>query len=385
MRGPFSVLIVEDNPGDELLIRDTLSASQRARVVGHATTLAEACEQIDAARPDVVLLDLGLPDSQGLATLRRVTEHAPGIAVVVLTGMADEATALDAVGQGAQDYLVKGTADRIAIDRSVVYAMQRQRVLEALDQARRDEVALHERLLSTVSHELRSPLTAIHQFVTILLDGLAGDLTETQQEYLDIVLRNVLQLRRMIGDLLEVGRFRGGGITLTTEPVSVEAAVRHVVRSFAPSAEAEGVVLAMHVEEGLPFVSAAAERVHQVVTNLVENALTHTPAGGTVEVTAAEERGAVRVSVADTGRGIDRESLDRVFEPFFQVRGGDGDGRCGLGLGLYLVRQLVEAHGGVVSVDSTLGVGSTFSFTLPLAHEPVSATGGPPPSRRSTS
>ena len=385
MRGPFSVLVVEDNPGDELLIRDTLSASQQANVVGHATTLAEACEQIDAGRPDVVLLDLGLPDSRGLATLQGLHEHAPGIAVVVLTGMADEATALDAVGQGAQDYLVKGTADRIAIDRAVVYAMQRQRVLEALDQARRDEVALHERLLSSVSHELRSPLTAIHQFVTILLDGLAGDLTDTQQEYLDIVLRNVLQLRRMIGDLLEVGRFRGGSLTLGIEPVSVQAAVRHVVRSCAPSAEAEGVVLAMHVEEALPLVSAAAERVHQVITNLVENALTHTPAGGTVEVTAAEERGAVRVSVADTGRGIDREWLDRVFEPFFQVRSGDGDGRRGLGLGLYLVRQLVEAHGGVVSVDSTLGVGSTFSFTLPLAHAPASATGAPLPPGRSTS
>lgn len=169
----------------------------------------------------------------------------------------------------------------------------------------------------------------------------------------------------MIGDLLEVSRLRAGKLEFRTVAVDVQAVIDDVLHTLGPTAEAAGAVLSGVSNPLLPHARAAPERLREVLLNLVENGIQHTPRGGTVSVSCLSGTDVVQVDVQDSGVGIAAEALARVFEPFFQQRHDDGDGRCGLGLGLYLVRQLVEAQGGRVAVASRQGLGSTFSFTLP--------------------
>jgi len=375
---PLRVLLVEDNPGDAGLIRWALEDAGTPAgtiVLEHVDRLSTGLERLARSSGfDVVLLDLSLPDSHGLPTLARVTESVPDTAVIVLTGLDDGAVALQAVQAGAQDYLVKGQIEGPLLARALRYARERHRLARELEAARRRESEMKDAFLSHVSHELRSPLTSIHQFVTILLDGLAGPLASEQREYLHIVLRNAEQLRAMIGDLLDVTRAGTGKLGVALGPVALPELIAQTVQAFGPSAAGKNVSLAADpVGAGVrACVRADAGRVRQVLVNLIENALKFTPGGGVIRIgldMTPAEPGFVRVSVRDTGCGIAPDAQRRLFERLYQVPGATDVSRKGLGLGLYLCRELVAAHGGALAVESAPGRGSTFSFTLPVFQE----------------
>ena len=160
--------------------------------------------------PSLVLLDLNLPDSHGAETFRRVMEHAPNVPVVVLSGQDDEALAIKAVHQGVQDYLIKGDISSKQLESAIRYAVERQALLRSLEITRKQQLEFKNQFLSHVSHELRTPLTCIHQYVTLLLDGLAGPLAPDQSDHLKTVLKSVNQLHAMIRDLLEATRAETG-------------------------------------------------------------------------------------------------------------------------------------------------------------------------------
>jgi len=168
------VLLVEDNPGDADLVRLRLVESKSDVYVNCVPRLSDALACLDAETPSLVLLDLNLPDSHGAETFRRIMEKAPNVPVVILSGQDDEALALKAVHQGVQDYLVKGDITGRQLERALRYAVERQGLLRALEMTRKQQLEFKNQFLSHVSHELRTPLTCIHQYVTILLDGLAG-------------------------------------------------------------------------------------------------------------------------------------------------------------------------------------------------------------------
>ena len=178
--------------------------------MGPCPSVEDAIIRLREERFDVILLDLSLPDSQGQETLAKAYGQAHDTPIVVLTGHSDETMAIQTVHEGAQDYLVKGQVDGHTLVRSIRYAIERHRLITELDRGRQQQLKIKDQFLSHVSHELRSPLAVIHQFVTILLDRIAGDLTSEQNEYLGIILRNVNQLRKMIEDLLEVTRAETG-------------------------------------------------------------------------------------------------------------------------------------------------------------------------------
>jgi two-component system sensor histidine kinase/response regulator len=202
---PGSLLVVEDSPSDFAVLkahlRDGPFADSR---IDHSATLAGALDRLRDTSYSAVLVDLGLPDSEGLETFDRVASSAGRAAVLVLTGLADERLAEEAVHRGAQDYPVKGTRGPGEIARAVDYAIRRQSLLAELRDARDEQLAAKDRFLSHVSHELRSPLAVVHQFSSLLLDGIGGPLSADQQEFLAVVMRNVGQLRLMIDDLLTV-------------------------------------------------------------------------------------------------------------------------------------------------------------------------------------
>lgn len=246
---------------------------------------------------------------------------------------------------------------------------QRQLALAELEQTRQQQLELKDQFLSHVSHELRSPLAAVYQFVTILLDGLAGDLSLEQRDYLEIVLRNANQLRVMIEDLLEVTPAQTGKLSIEARPTSVAELIDETTSSLRALAAAKGIALSADVSGHLPPAYADPQRVRQILRNLIENGIKFTPDNGTITVRAQvsnEEPNCICVSVADTGCGISPEEREKIFERLYQVKSTIEASRKGLGLGLYICRELVSLHGGRIWVESQLGHGSTFFFTLPI-------------------
>ena len=171
-----SVLLIEDNPGDADLVRLRLVEGHSPVKVNCVNRLSDGLASLTVETPSVVLLDLNLPDSHGAETFRRLLEHAPNVPVVVLSGQDDEVLAMKAVHQGVQDYLVKGNISSKQLERAMRYAVERQALLRALEITQKQQLEFKNQFLSHVSHELRTPLTCIHQYVTLLLDGLVDPL-----------------------------------------------------------------------------------------------------------------------------------------------------------------------------------------------------------------
>jgi phosphoserine phosphatase RsbU/P len=362
------ILLIEDNPGDADLIRLRLVEANSDIEVRSVDRLSAGLASIEEKRPSLVLLDLNLPDSNGAETFRRVLNKAPGVPIVVLSGNENEDLAAKALHQGVQDYLVKGGFDGKDLARSMRYAMERQALMLSLDVARQRQIEFKNEFLSHVSHELRTPLTCIHQFVTILLDGLVGNLAAEQREHLETVLRSANQLRGMIADLLEATRAESGKLEIEPRCIAISEVVHHAVASLRETARQKGVGLELGVDTRTSLVYADPGRVSQVLSNLIENAIKFTPRDGAVivNVTLSEmDRDSICISVTDTGRGIGPESKALIFERLYQDPNTIDDSRKGLGLGLYISRELVRLHGGRIWVESQVGQGSTFSFTLP--------------------
>jgi signal transduction histidine kinase len=363
----ITMLLVEDNAGDARLVREALADARSAEVaLEHVDRFEAAPARLAAGGIDVVLLDLLLPDASGLETVTRVRVAAPDVPILVLTGLSDEALALQAVRSGAQDYLIKGQLDGPSLVRSIQYALERQRMAIELERTRRQQLELKDRLLSHVSHELRTPLNAIDGFVTLVLDGLAGPVTREQSEYLRITLKNVTQLASMINDLLDATRADTGKLVVERRRAALAEIVDDTVQTLGPAAAAKRITLGAEVRTDLPEVYVDPHRIQQVLTNLVENGIKFTPEGGRITVAARRDADPafLRVSVTDSGCGIAPEATERVFERLHQESGVDG-ARKGLGLGLYLCKALVTHHGGQIWVESRVGQGSTFHFTLP--------------------
>lgn len=366
--GKIDVLLVEDNPGDARLLEVFLRDSTVNFTIKHSQRLSDAVEHLSREHPDAVLLDLGLPDSQGLTTLRQARKAAPEVPFVILTGLNDQDLAIQAVREGAQDYLVKGHIASNGLTQSLRYAIERQRLQAETESVRLQQISLKDEFLSHVSHELRSPLNAIYQFVSILSDGLAGECNPQQREYLQIISRNLTQLQSMIGELLDVTRAGAGKLSVDLQLTPVLPSVEDAVSTVKPVAAAKSVSLFVDVPANLPAAYADPDRLRQVLVNLLENAIKFTPAQGKVTLKAwlvAGEPEVLQFSVSDTGCGINPEFCDRIFERLYQVQSSDG-GRHGLGLGLYICRELVAKQGGRIWVDGSSKDGTTFCFTLPV-------------------
>jgi two-component system NtrC family sensor kinase len=221
--------------------------------------------------------------------------------------------------------------------------------------------------ISTVSHELRTPMTSIKGFIKLILVEELGPITPQQRECLSVADQEADHLTHLINDLLDISRIEAGRLQFTWARLAPGELIAQVLQTLRPQAGERRLYLEADIPNGLPAVRGDRQRVIQILTNLVENALKFTPPGGRVGVGAAAEEGMLRVWVTDTGVGIPVHALSRVFDRFYQVDGAGARSRSGTGLGLAIVKQLVELHGGRSWVESRPGRGTTFTFTLPLA------------------
>ena len=375
---PLQVLLVEDNAGDARLLREMFSKEKAGSFeLTHLLRMSEAVGHLAKGGVDVILLDMGLPDGHGLDTVRRAHAVAPGVPVIVLTGLDDEALAAAAMKEGAQDYLIKGQIENRALPRALRHAIERYRMQRETELLRTNQIQFKDEFLSHVSHELRSPLTAIYQFVTILLDKLAGELLPEQHQHLEIVLRNVMQLESMINDLLEVSRMQAAKLVIEPQRTAVADAILYAVNTLRGVATAKGVILSAALDNPLnplPPVCADPIRVRQILIILLDNAIKFSPPNGVVKVQARiveENPGLLLLEVIDSGCGIDPEMTERIFERLFQATDPAAAGRKGLGLGLYICKELVTRQGGHIWVDQAPRQGAIFRVTLPVFSLPT--------------
>jgi len=223
--------------------------------------------------------------------------------------------------------------------------------------------------LANMSHELRTPLNAIIGFSQVLRDGISGEVNARQAEYLDDIVTSANHLLALINDVLDLSKVEAGQVELQVAPFSLRDALERGVSMVREQATTNGVQVALHANGGLDAVTGDERRIRQVIFNLLSNAVKFTEEGGLVDVGAEQRNGEVEVSVTDTGPGIAREDLDRIFEEFQQTEAGARQHE-GTGLGLALSKRFVEMHGGRIWCESELGKGSTFHFTLPVGPVP---------------
>jgi PAS domain S-box-containing protein len=246
---------------------------------------------------------------------------------------------------------------------------ERRKTAIILEDARWDRARLQEKFFSHVSHELRTPLTAIYFYTSNVLDGLLGDLTPKQREHLTFALDNVKQLKDMVSDLLDITRVETHKLNVEPQHTSLTKLIAEVLSTCRTNATAKNISLLSDVTPDLPFVWADPARVKQILINLIDNGIKFTPEGGTVTVQSrpiVEGEDFLCLSVSDTGCGISPENREAIFDRLAQVKSRAEASRSGLGLGLFIARELVSRHAGQIWVESRLGQGSTFYFTLPL-------------------
>lgn len=357
MRQPetLRVLVIDDSDADARLIHAMLARSVAERFEVEAeTTLEQGIRRLDEERFDVVLLDLSLPESTGLETFRRIHEHQPQTAVVVLTGLDDDDLARRAVSDGAQDFLVKGRFDRGGLVRALRYAVERNQLvaeLRALDEARSEFIA-------NASHELRSPLAAFTASASLLSEYRHRMSEEELDASFGRLERQAALMTELIESLLDLARLERGAVVIEPEPVNVRTAVDRALQAVPPQ-DGQRVDVAVDGAE----VTADLERLQQVLTNLLVNAYRY--GGEDILVRSEVHNGSVVIRVSDDGSGVPPELVPKLFDPF--TRGANAVGRTGTGLGLAIVRRIVEELGGSVSYEDAPDGGACFVIELPRA------------------
>jgi len=347
--GQCCVLVIEDSTIDYRVIESRLEKARGIDFhITHAERLADGLECLAREGVDIVLLDLMLPDSQGLETVRSVRAEAPGVPIVVLTSAEDERTAFSAIRQGAQDYLIKREVDTNLLVRSARYAIERQRLLKEL-----------ERFAHVAAHDLQEPLRTLSGFCKLLRDTYRGKLDDQADEWLEFVIEGARRMSGLIQDLL--GYSRIGLRDDPVDPTDCTVVLDEAVQNLLAAIEENGAVV---THDDLPILMGVRAQLVQLFQNLIGNAIKYRgDQQPCVHVTVERKDREWLFSVRDNGIGIAAEHLDRIFQIFKRLHGRDQ--YSGTGVGLAICKKIVELHGGRIWAESDPGIGSVFSFTMP--------------------
>lgn len=237
----------------------------------------------------------------------------------------------------------------------------------------KETMEMKSQFISTVSHELRTPLGCMKEAIAIVLEGLAGQVSDKQRKFLDVAKRNVDRLARLINNVLDFQKLEAGEMSLNLGDNDIREVAEEVYQTMTPGAEKQGVDFSVELVDNLPKAKFDRDKIIQVLTNLVNNAIKFTPEGGRVSICAQRQREELVIRVSDTGMGIPKEGLSKIFDRFYRVHR-PGKEIQGTGLGLSIVHKIVMMHGGRIEVASEVGKGTTFTVFLPLVPKAEPAT-----------
>jgi two-component system sensor histidine kinase/response regulator len=379
MEAKSNILVIDD----ELGIRQGCQRALEPQgfTVETAATIQEGLRKVREGNFDLVLLDVMLPDGRGIDLLSPIREKDPDTVSVIITGYATVELAVEAIKQGAYDFISKPfTTDLLLM--TVNQGLERRRLsleakrLQAIEQeaaelARtKEEMERLDRFKTaftlTVAHELRAPITALQSFLLAMLKGYVPP--DQQQNILQRAIERAQELLDLVDDLLNLATAKQEVVPSKREILSLADALEKVIPLLQAQAEERGMTFTVEVRQR-PLVEANSGQMGQLWTNLISNAVKYTPAGGRVTVSLEEKDGWAVGMVEDTGIGIAPEDQAKIFEEFYRTPQAKEMEHRGTGLGLPLVKRIVEGHGGTIEVESALGQGSRFSFRLPVANQ----------------
>jgi signal transduction histidine kinase len=378
-RKPIQTLLVEDNPGDAHLIQELLAEPPGDFALVRVDLLAAALERVGSAPPDVVLLDLGLPDAQGLEGLRAMQQRASRLPIIVLTGLDDREVVSIAVESGAQDYLIKGQIDGNYLARAIRYAIGRKYSDEALRTTLEELEKRNQELESftySISHDLKEPLRTLEAFSQFVLEDYSDRLDEHGRDYLTRMSKAAARLRQMIEELLVLSHLSRRPDELSR--IDVAELVNDIRTAFQAALDEKG----GHIEvaSSLPSVLGDHGRVEQIFGNLIANGLKFNQSGApivSIGVRDTADGNQAVFFVRDNGIGIDPQYSDKIFGVFQRLQ--RREDYEGTGAGLAIVKRAAEALGGSVRLEeSAPGAGATFLVTLPLWREAALGSNGAP-------
>ncbi len=381
----YSVLIVDDDPGFVSLVRRYLRSKSSCQfdLVSVSTCLA-ATETLRYSKFDCVLVDYCLPDATGLQIAdsvrnrRSVTVGSPAPPVIVITAEGGEDAATGAIRVGAVDFISKRDVNRSSLQRAVINAIEkgrletdiwhRMREIEEANVKLKKQNEEIRRFYHTISHEIKTPLTSIKEFISIVSDGLVGEICAEQQGLLGYALESCNQLNNHFNDLVDLTCFDVGSFPIRKTACSLDSVFARCIAVVEPACREKGITLTRRLDSPLPVSNIDRDRILQVMTNMCNNAVKFTPEGGSItlgcEADAASQQ--VMLSVSDSGCGIAQDDLPHIFDRLYQANCGEELMQTvgGLGLGLSIAQEIVSRHGSELCVSSEPGVGSTFCFAL---------------------
>lgn len=364
MQEPLVLIIDDEESMRDACAQILLKSNYRIETAADG---ASGLEKIRNIRPDAVILDLKMPGTSGLEVLESLQRLDPRIMTIVITGYATVDSAVEAMKNGAYDFLPKPFTPeelRVILGR----ALERRRLVLEAETLRREKKLLEDNFITMVSHQLRSPLIAIQQYFEVILSGISGPVGEKPKEMIRRARERLAGLLNLINDWLDMARIDKGQLIGKLKPLNLRKTLEKLLEFMLPLAKESGISLEWAGVAG-PDIEALGdgETLEQAFTNLLSNAIKYNKPGGRVLVGLKEDRDSVIVEIQDTGIGISPEHLPFIFDQFFQIGRGESGKMKGSGLGLAIAKKIVDAHNGRIEVSSLLGMGSTFSVRLPKA------------------
>jgi signal transduction histidine kinase len=390
MEAKGRVLVVDDEPGIRIGCQRALSS--QGYQVDAAANGTEGLQKLRNALPepdhpeaqvggyDLVLLDIMMPGMSGMETLKHILAIDPNLVCIVITGYATVELAVQAIKQGAYDFVTKPfDADTLllAVDQGIEkrqLSLKAQRLAEL--EARTRELARQKRDLErldriksqftlTVAHELRAPVAAIQSYLRLILDGYIPP--EKQRQYLERAEQRALAQLELVTDLLDLAHLQDPDRPVEMQAVQLADVLEQVLDTMAAQAEEKQIDLRSTVAADLPTLTMNAQHARQLWTNLLSNAVKYTPQGGKVSVSLGRDGEHLVGSVEDTGIGITQDELALIFTEFYRTEASKAYTQMGTGLGLTIVKRVLETYGGEISVESEPDRGSSFTFRIPIA------------------
>jgi signal transduction histidine kinase len=359
-QGNKTILIVDD----EAIIRDLCAKALRGYQVVEAIDGIEALQIFEQGGIDVILTDVMMPRMGGIELLKRLKEIEPTIVVIVMTGFAEKDIILNALKADADDFITKPLnllQLKTAVDNALVKKALKEELanLKSLDRFKTN-------FLSLISHKFRTPITTISLFLQNMASGVYDPEDETFRNNLRLIYEQAGYLERLVAELLAFSQVMDTGRGLKREPCKLDELLVQLIQEARAMFGKDGLETSFSLEP-VPPVPLDREKITFALRQVIDNACKFSGEKGSVAVSLDREGDACRIVVADSGIGIAKEDLPKIFEKFYQVDAGRTGQIKGFGLGLYYAKEFVRLHGGTIAVDSEPGKGTTVTITLPLA------------------
>lgn len=365
-----TILIVDDDAGARKTFGNILKA--KGYDVDSVGNGEEAISKVKGKFFNIVFLDIRLPDISGLEVLKAVAEINEDTVAIMVTAYASVDTSIEAINEAAYSYITK-PVDMNHVAQIIARALEKQRLSmdnkRLLVELKDANVKLKEMdarksvFVANVSHEFKNPLSIIKESLSLVIDGIAGVVNAEQKRILDVGKQNVERLIRLVSDLLDLAKIEAGKLSMRRERFDAGALLQEILRTYENKISEKRLSLKKDIAQDAGPIWADMDKISQVIINLLSNAIKYTPAGGGIMIKLSRIDRDVRLEISDTGSGIAKEDLTRIFDKFERVT---IEKHEGTGLGLPITKDIVELHKGRIWVESEAGKGSKFIVTLPI-------------------